>query len=109
MCKSIPLNLIRYIKDMSGIELNNFFGFCLAEITCGNEVLRPVLPYKYKGKTIYPRGQWISVYFSEELKAVEKLGYKINLIRGYEFEKYNLFNDYINHFYNQKLNCYRCF
>ena len=49
MCNQMPLKLIRYINDMSRISLNNFFGFCLAEITCDNNVFRPVLPYKHKG------------------------------------------------------------
>jgi len=33
----------------------------------------------------------IGVYFSEELKAVSKLGYQIALIKGYEFSKEYLF------------------
>jgi hypothetical protein len=44
------------------------------------------------------------VYFSEELKAVEKLGYKINLIKGYEFNKVDLFSNYVNFFFNLKKN-----
>lgn len=60
------------------------------------------LPFKYEGKTIYPVGTWTAVYFSEELKAVEYLGYKFKLLKGYEFTKANLFNNYVDHFFNIK-------
>ena len=63
---------------------------------------RPVLPFKYEGKTIYPTGNWIGVYFSEELKAVQMLGYKFRLIKGYEFSKANIFDNYVDHFFNIK-------
>lgn len=42
------------------------------------------------------------MYFSEELKAVEKGGYKIELIKGYTCYGSYLFNDYIDPFYSQK-------
>ena len=65
-------------------------------------MLRPVLPYHSNGKTIYPTGVWTGVYFSEELKAVSKLGYQIRLISGYEFTKIDLFSKYVNTFYEIK-------
>jgi len=61
-----------------------------------------VLPFHHEGKTIYPVGHWEGVYFSEELKAVEKLGYQITLIEGYEFTKAKLFTSNIKHFYEIK-------
>ncbi len=42
------------------------------------------------------------MYFSEELKAVKRLGYKIIPLRGYEFSKQVLFDKYINDFYLTK-------
>nr|YP_004376378.1 hyp16 [Moniliophthora roreri]ADO51599.1 hyp16 [Moniliophthora roreri] len=62
----------------------------------------PLLPYKYQGKTIFPKGKWIGVYFSEELKVVQNYGYKISLIKGYEFSKIDLFKEYVLHFYDKK-------
>jgi hypothetical protein len=102
MLKPMPHELIDRIKDMSNVNLKDFFGFCLAEITTNSELIRPILPYKYDGKTIYPKGKWIGTYFSEELKAVEDKGYTIKLIEGYEFSKTYLFKDYIDHFYSIK-------
>ena len=73
---------------------------------CPDFIKKPVLPLKYKGKTIYPRGKWTSTYFShawQELKEVIKLGYKIHKINhGKEFEADTLFNDYILEMYQLK-------
>jgi DNA polymerase type B, organellar and viral len=102
MSKLIPFEIIKYYNEMSNIKLSDFFGFALAQIHCPKNMVRPVLPYKHEGKTIYSTGCWIGIYFSEELKAVEKLGYEINLIKGYEFSKIDLFSKYIDHFYSKK-------
>jgi hypothetical protein len=87
---------------MDHINLKNFFGFIEVEVTCPTTMLRPVLPFKVDGKTIYPVGNWTAIYFSEELKAVQSLGYKFRLIRGYEFSKVDLFSKYVDHFFNIK-------
>jgi hypothetical protein len=100
----MPYEIIKEYKDMSNIKLEDVFGFFLAEIECPKDIIRPLLPYKYKGETIHPTGNWIDVYFSEELKAVSKYGYNIKLIRGYEFSKFYPFNEYVNEFYENKKN-----
>jgi hypothetical protein len=102
MKNPMPLKLIKFHKNMENINLNEFFGYIEVEVTCPNTLTRPVLPFKFEGKTIYPVGTWKAVYFSEELKAVEHLGYKFKLIRGYEFSKGNLFDNYVDHFFNIK-------
>jgi len=89
---------------MLDMDLMSFFGFCEVEVTCPDTVKRPVLPVKYKGKTIYPTGTWQGVYFSEELKDVIKLGYTFKLLKGYEFSKIDLFSNYIDTFYALKKN-----
>jgi hypothetical protein len=61
-----------------------------------------VLPFHKDGKTIYPTGSWQGVYFSEELKAVVKLGYQVTLLKGYEFTKADLFSNYVKHFFEIK-------
>ena len=102
MLNPMPYNLIKLHNNMNNIKLENFFGFVEVEVICPLNMLRPVLPFHLNGKTIYPVGSWKGVYFSEELKAVEKLGYKFKLIKGYEFSKANLFDSYINYFYEIK-------
>jgi hypothetical protein len=104
MLKPMPHKLLGIINEMRNINLEDFFGFCLAEVTTPKIIKIPLLPYKFNGKTIFPTGSWIGVYFSEELKTVSKHGYKINLIKGYEFSKLDLFTNYVNHFYLIKKN-----
>jgi hypothetical protein len=106
MSNPMPFEIVKFYHNMRFIKLENFFGFCLAQIYCPKNI-RPVLPYRYEGKTIHPTGSWIGVYFSEELKAVQKLGYEITLIKGYEFTKLDLFSNYIKHFYSIKKKFYR--
>jgi hypothetical protein len=104
MCQPMPHKLMKFYKVMTDVNFNNFFGYCLAEITTPKNLLKPLLPYKHEGKTIFPTGTWIGVYFSEELKAVQKYGYKLTLINGYEYSQISLFNKYVEHFYNKKKN-----
>jgi hypothetical protein len=42
------------------------------------------------------------MYFTEELKAIVKYGYKVELIKVYSFSKANIFTKYIEFFYNIK-------
>ena len=105
MLNPMPYDLVvNKLIDLSNRSLDSFFGFAYVEIFCPIDMLRPVLPFHKDGKTIYPVGSWTGIYFSEELKAVSKLGYKIKLINGYEFTKANLFEPYINYFYEIKKN-----
>ena len=90
--------------DLTDRNLDSFFGFAYVRIFCPLNMERPVLPFHEGGKTIYPTGTWSGTYFSEELKAVEKLGYQVTMIRGYEFSKIDLFSDYIHYFHEIKKN-----
>lgn len=58
----MPHEIKRRINNMSDIKLSDFFGFCLAEITTTDKLIKPILLYKYNGKTIFPKGTWISAY-----------------------------------------------
>ena len=59
MTKDMPVIPLKHHLNLSerSIKLNGFFGFCLAEIFCPDSIERPVLPYRFKGKTIFPRGR----------------------------------------------------
>lgn len=54
---------------------------------------------KRDGKTLCPTG--FRLIFEELKDAVNYYGYKVN---GYIFERGQVFNDYVNHFYNVKMN-----
>jgi hypothetical protein len=107
MLKDMPLNIETKHKDMSNIKLEDFFGFCEAEITspsAADNIINPLIPYKFNDKTIFPKGIFKGSYFSEELKAAVSYGYCVKLISGYSFTRAKLFNDYINYFYDIKKN-----
>ena len=55
-----------------------------------------------KGKRIFSIGTWLVIYFSEELKTIQKDDYKLTLINGYEFTKIYMFIIYLEHFYYKK-------
>ena len=95
-----------YLGDFDSYErdLKDFFGFVECIVSSPKDIEIPLLPYRHEGLTIHPVGTWKGIYFSEELKAVIEHGYKITPLKYYEFSKYNMFNDYINHFYDKKKN-----
>ena len=100
MTQGMPLNPVKVDKV---IDLDNFFGFVKVDVYCPSTVERPLLPTKYKGKTIFPTGMWSGIYFSEELKFASKNGYKIEVYKGYTFNKVsNGFDEFIDHFYKIK-------
>jgi len=58
MCKPMPYKLIKFHKDLSNFELNNFFGFLEVEIQTPKNLIYPLLPYKNEGLTIHPLGKF---------------------------------------------------
>ena len=104
MLNPIPHEIIKFHDDLTNSNIDDLFGFFRAEIITPKNLIYPLLPYKNDGLTIHPTGKFTGTYFSEELKAVQAKGYKINLIDGYEFSKINLFNKFIDYFYNIKKN-----
>lgn len=103
MIKPIPFEFKRIIEG-GEIDLNRFFGFIYATVYCPKSVKVPVLPWRdpVKGRIQCPYGLFTGYYFSEELKAVKSIGYKITPLLGYEFSQKLLFNNYVEHFYEKK-------
>lgn len=56
---------------------DDMLGFVYARIRCPKKLLIPVLPYKYRGKLLFPAGEFEGVFFSKELEYAVSLGYKI--------------------------------
>ena len=103
MLKDVPITFLgESIIDIS--ELTNFFGFVEVEVYCPSTVVKPMLPVKYKGKTIFPTGSWSGTYFSEEIKAILdlNLGYEFKILKAYEFSRGNIFSEYIKDLYQVK-------
>jgi DNA polymerase type B, organellar and viral len=103
MCNQMPIEFLGETEGTNA-KLEDIFGFAEARITTPKNMAIPLLPFKIDNETLHPLGSWIGVYFTEELKAVEKYGYKIELIKVYKFSQSNIFTKYIEYFYNIKKN-----
>ena len=62
MLKPMPLELKKVHVNMNGwsiVDFESFFGFveCNVETPPGENIKIPILPFKYKGKTIFPIGK----------------------------------------------------
>lgn len=82
--------------------LDNLFGFYYCKIIASDLYLG-LLPVRKDGGVYMPLGYIEGWYFSEELKFAYQHGYKIEILKGYAFEKCeNVFNKYIEEFYKIK-------
>lgn len=92
-------------KNLSRVELDDVCGFVLAHVECPRTMDKPYLPYRTERNTlIYPTGEWLAVYYSEELKFARTLGYKIIPVEGYLFEeKDSPFGEYVTTLYQSRL------
>jgi len=88
----------------------NAFGFFYCKIIAPKDLKHPILQLHHKIKpsgagvrTISPTGSWEGMYFSEELYNAKLFGYKFDILRGYSFEKGDIFKDYIDNLYNLRL------
>jgi hypothetical protein len=83
------------------------FGFFYCKITSPKFLEHPILQKSIKTvnglRTIAGLGTWEGWIFSEEMDNAIKFGYQFEILKGYHFDKGNLFNDYINKLYNLRL------
>lgn len=94
----------KYLESFTykGLNLDNLFGFFYCKVETTSNYLG-LLPYRDKSGLLLPNGKWSGWYFSEELKFAKDNGYKITVIKGYNFDKeYNVFNKYFNTLYKIK-------
>ena len=97
-------NKYTYLESYSnqGLKLENLFGFFYCEIEASSNYLG-LLPIRNEKGLIMPIGKWHGWYFSEELKFAKDNGYKIKVIKGYNFIKeYNVFDEYVKYLYDIK-------
>ena len=100
----IPTDIIIEEDKLKLIHLDDIFGFVKVIVKCPENLKRPVLPIKYKGKTIYPTGSWIGTYFTEELKEINRLnlGYSFQIIEAHTYTRGKIFNKFVEHFFEKK-------
>lgn len=92
-------------KQKSGMDLKDMFGFIKAFVITPSKMDRPFLPYRMKDRTLlFPTGKFGGVYFSEELKYAETLGYKVYPISGFLFKRMDSpFKDFVHDLYQRRL------
>ncbi len=103
---SIPGRKCVYREDYTdkGLNLKELFGFFYCDIETSDSYLG-LLPVRHETGVFMPNGRWSGWYFSEELKFAFDNGYKIKVIKGYNFDKSNnVFDNYVKHFYEIKSN-----
>lgn len=75
-------------RNLEDKELDSILGFIEAYVVCPKTIKKPFLPYRDKNETlIFPTGEFVGVYYSEELKFARDLGYTVIPLSGYLFEK----------------------
>lgn len=86
-------------------DLNLLFGFFYCEVETPKDIYLGLLPVRYNGGIYSPKGSWTGWYFSEELKFARDSGYKIKVLKGYDFNREsNVFKDYVETLYKIKSN-----
>jgi len=79
-------------------------GFFEAIIHSPKDLNVPILQIHDKGRTISPLGCFSGWFFSEELRnAKDKFGYDFEVLRGYTFDRLNIFKNYVSDLYNLRV------
>nr|AVV32079.1 orf2565 [Helianthus annuus] len=69
-------------------DLDSLYGFIEAYVVCPKTIKKPFLPYRNKNNTLtFPTGEFVGVYYSEELKFARDLGYTVLPLSGYLYER----------------------
>lgn len=91
---------------LEGKDLDSMFGFIEAYVVCPKTIKKPFLPYRDKNNQtlIFPTGEFVGVYYSEELKYARGLGYTVLPISGYLFEKMESpFKNFVSSLFESRL------
>ena len=104
------------LQDMPGLtckkllyynytDIDNLFGFFYCIIETPLDIYLGLLPVRTKNGLTFPLGKWYGWYFSEQLKFAKTHGYKIQVLKGYSFNREkHVFTEYIYKVYNIKSN-----
>ena len=94
---------VKFTGDILKID-PNAFGWFYCKITSPDNLEHPILqrkiPTKFGWRTIAALGSWQDWIFSSSIENAIKHGYKIEVIRGYQFKKGNIFKSYVETMYN---------
>jgi hypothetical protein len=97
---------VRFDGDIRAID-SNAYGFFYCKITSPAFLEHPILQRSIKTsnglRTVAGLGTWQGWIYSKEMDNAVKYGYTFEIINGYLFQKGDLFNAFINKFYNLRL------
>lgn len=90
-------------RNLEDKELDSMLGFIEAYVVCPKTIKKPFLPYRDKNTLIFPTGEFVGVYYSEELKYARGLGYTVVPISGYLFERMESPFDFVSSLFKSRL------
>lgn len=101
---SMPgLNCEKLTFYKNDTNINSLFGFFYCKITAPLNHYLGLLPIRVNKGIESPVGSWEGWYFSEELKFAQESGYKITVLKGYNFNMVSgVFSKYIEKIYKIK-------
>lgn len=102
----MPGNICKYVEshnqDSLDITKNNLFGFFYCDVKTNTDYIG-LLPYRNNGILTYPVGEFSGWFFSPQIEYALEHGYKINIRKGYNFNRVSdVFKDYIHTIYKEK-------
>jgi len=103
----MPIGLpIAFDGDIRAID-PQAFGFFYCEITSPDNLEHPILQRRIQTsdgvRTIAGLGTWKGIICSLEMDNAVKYGYTFKIIKGYQFEKGNIFKEFVNTMYELRL------
>lgn len=103
----MPVGKIKYFEgDIRKYQLDAF-GFFYCKIETPKDLLHPILQTHVNTKegirTVAGLGTYHDMIFSHSMDNAMKLGYKIEILWGFQFEAQVIFKDYVNDLYKMRL------
>ncbi len=93
-----------YVVSTTGY-LEDKLGIYKVTVEINDKVFYPLLPYRLRGKLLFPVGKFTGWYTSPEVAKALMLGYKVKIHDGYIFlSSENVFKPFVNKYYNIKKN-----
>lgn len=105
---NIPVGSPKYFEGDISLINPNAFGIFEVEVETPTVLKYPVLQTKVHtdsgNRTIAPLGNWKGWYLSAEIYNAINYGYKFKILRGYLFDKGNIFTEFVDFLYKLKFN-----
>ena len=99
----MPIGKPRYFEGDIRSVIPDVYGIFYCDIESPNDLLHPILQRRIKTddgvRTIAGLGKWTDWITYIEIDKAKELGYKINIIEGYRFEKAIIFKEFIEKLY----------